>query len=109
MLFGLRVALESEADYERRYIVLPRVSLLFRFYGPHYETFGIPSGLYFFFLVPILLYSRIPARIVRDIRHDVCKGNAKCLFVYSSPLFTNGFRARLRERRRARLSFHVMR
>ena len=50
MLFGLRVALESEADYERRYIVLPRVSLLFRFYGPHYETFGIPSGLYFFFL-----------------------------------------------------------
>lgn len=42
MLFGLGVALESEADYERRYIVLPHVLLLFRFYGLHYETFGDP-------------------------------------------------------------------
>lgn len=50
MLFGLRVALESEPDYERRYIVLPRVLLLFRFYAPHYGTlFGIPSFVSFFF------------------------------------------------------------
>lgn len=49
-------------------------------------------------LSDVTLFTNIPARIVRNIRYDVWKGNAKCLFVYSSPLFTNGFRARLRER-----------
>lgn len=58
MLFGLGVALESEADYERRYIVLPHVLLLFRFYGLHYETFGIPSSLHFFFFSFLFFYFR---------------------------------------------------
>lgn len=89
MLFGLGVALESEADYERRYIVLPHVLLLFRFYGLHYETFGIPSSLHFFFflsflLFSMLLYSRISARVVIHVIY-VWKEDAKRLLVYTSP------------------------
>lgn len=66
MLFGPRVALESEPDYERRYIVLPRVLLLFRFYAPHYGTlFGIPSFVSFFFfslsfISDVTLFTKYP-------------------------------------------------
>lgn len=108
MLFGPRVALESEPDYERRYIVLPRVLLLFRFYAPHYGTlFGIPSFVSFFFfslslLFPMLLYSRNThtlVRIVRNINGTFGKETQSaysCIFL--SFVHEQGSRARLRAR-----------
>lgn len=85
MLFGLGVALESEADYERRYIVLPHVLLPFRFYALRYETFGI--SLFFFFLsfiFDVTLFTNMRAhRNIRNIRWQRLERKRLLVYTYS--------------------------